>query len=265
MSQAAGGEPPDRGMPAWLAQLVLALSNGRQPASNGQQPAGAESWAERIRAELARLAGQVPFAVVHDWHAGTVAPLLAELCPPMRPVGALHSRALAGQSVGEAEWAAALEPALRELYRGAYDYPAAYAVNYANAEVYGTANGFGEQGTREYASYYAELATGANLRAYAEANAIANARLSAAAFATADPASYAEAFPYAAARGYAQAWANAAASTADPADPAIPADPAYQVDPADLDARLRAAYLRLADGLAESLARVEPEVSAGPN
>jgi hypothetical protein len=227
-------------MPAWLAQLVVALFDG-------QEPAAARAWAGRIQAELVRLGGRVPFAVLHDWHAGTVAPLLDGMGAPYRAVGALHSRALAGQPVAEDEWAAVLEPALREIYQRAYAYSDAYAVNYANAEVYGTANDFGVDGTREYATYYAELATGANLRAYADANAIANAGASAAGFVAADPAAYAEAYPYATVRAYAYALANAEDTT-------------------DRDARQRAAFSRLADGLANSLGRAEagPEPEARP-
>ena len=238
---------PAAGMPAWLAQLVAALIDG-------QQPGTADDWARRLQAELVRLDGEVPFTVVHDWHARTVAPLLEQACADgsvQRAVGRLHAAALAGRSVTEPEWAAALEPALREVYQRAYGYSDAYAVNYANAEVYGTANGFGEAGTREYATYYAELATGANLRAYADANAIANARACAAAFATADPAAYAESYPYAAVRAYAQALADPAGSAAEFGDSGTAA--------AQRDAHRWAAYHRLADGLLGSLGRAVVE------
>src|SRR6202043_3954873 len=55
----------DLGRPAWLAQVVTALFDG-------QEPAAARDWAARIHADLVRLDGRVPFAVVHDWHADTV-------------------------------------------------------------------------------------------------------------------------------------------------------------------------------------------------
>ncbi|HEX4726247.1 MAG TPA: hypothetical protein VH298_00520, partial [Jatrophihabitans sp.] len=102
-------------------------------------------------------------------------------------------------------WRVALEPALRAIYHRAYDYASGYAVNYANAEVYGLANDFGEHGTREYASYYAELATGANRKASADANAIAVGQALAGCFADSDPVGYADSFPDAAVRAYARA------------------------------------------------------------
>jgi hypothetical protein len=222
-----GDDAPDLGRPAWLAQVVTALFDSGEPAA-------AHDWAARIHADLVRLDGRVPFTVVHDWHAETVAPLLGEVCEGQAAVGALHALARAGSPVAEAQWTAALEPALRDLYRRAYAYDDAYRVNYDSAYRYGTANDFGEDGTREYATYYAELATGANLRAYADANAIANARACAAAFAAADPVAYAGTYPYAAARGYACAWANGGA---------------------DRLARERTAHVRLAEGLAASLGR----------
>lgn len=223
-----GDDAPDLGMPPWLAQVVTALFDG-------QEAAAAHVWAARIHADLVRLDGRVPFAVVHDWHADTVVPLLDEVCDGQAAVGALHARALAGWPVAEAQWTAALEPALRDVYRRAYAYDDAYRVNYDSACAYGTANGFGEEGTREYATYYAELATGANLRAYADANAVANARALATAFAAADPVAYAETYPYAAARACAFAWVNAAGG--------------------DRSARDQKVHARLAAGLTASLGR----------
>jgi len=207
-------DPPAPGLPPWTARLLDALYQGQ----------GADDWAGRVHAELVRLAGQVPFSVVHDWHAGTVLPLLEPVCAPSELAG-LHAQAGAGKVVPAETWRAALEPALRAIYYQAYDYASGYAVNYANAEVYGLANDFGEEGTREYASYYAELATGANRRACADANAIAVGQALADCFAAAG-AGYAETFPDAAVRAYAQATGDAAL-----------------------------AYRRLADGLLDSLTR----------
>jgi hypothetical protein len=220
-----GDDVPDLGMPTWLAQVVTALFDG-------QEPSAAYVWVARIHAELVRLDGRVPFAVVHDWHADAVVPLLDEVCEGQAAVGALHARALAGLPVAEAQWTETLEPALRDIYRRAYAYDDAYRVNYDSANAYGAANGFGEAGTREYATYYAELATGANLRAYADANAVANARALATAFA--------ETYPYAAARAYACARANADGG-------------------ADRSARDRKAHARLAAGLAAGLGRAAGE------
>lgn len=227
--------PPDDdcgGMPAWLAQVVTALFDG-------QAPAAASDWAARVHALLAGFAGQMPLTIVHDWHASSVVPLLGPSCNGLAEVGALHALALAGYPVASQRWAATLEPALREVYRQAYPYDDAYRVNYDSAHAYGTAHGFGEQGTMEYATYYAELATGANLAAHADANAIACARACAAAFASADPVAYAQTYPYAATRGY--ALALAASETGAPA--AWPT-------------RREAAHARLAAGLTASLERL---------
>lgn len=212
-------DPPAPGLPAWIARLLDALYEGLLA-----EDANFQDWAAKVHAELVRLTGQLPFSVVHDWHANTVLPLLDQVCGPSELVG-LHAQAGAGKGIPAETWWAALEPVLRVIYDRAYDYGSGYAVNYANAEVYGLANDFGEEGTREYASYYAELATGANRRASADANAIAVGRALAGCFAAADPVGYAESFPDATVRAYAQA---ACAS---------------------------GAYRQLADGLVDSLAR----------
>lgn len=217
--------------PLWLAQVVAVLADG-------QDAAAANDWARRIDDELERLGGRVPFSVVHDWQAHTVAPMLAESSALHRSVGLLHARALAGERVTEAEWIAVLVPALRELYRDAYAYADAYATARANAHAYATANGFSENGAIEFADGYAKLNTDANVRSYADANAIANARALAAAFTAADERAFAECYPFA----HVHAVAHAVAHTG-------------QDDAAE---RRRAAYARLADGLAESLARATP-------
>jgi len=212
-------EPPAPGLPAWTARLLDALYEGLLA-----EDANIQDWATKVHAELVRLAGQLPFSVLHDWHANTVLPLLEPVIGTSELAG-LHAQAGAGKAVPAETWWVALEPALRAIYHRAYDYDSGYAVNYANAEVYGLANDFGEEGTREYAGYYAELATGANRRASADANAIAVGRALADCFANSDPIGYAESFPDAAVRAYARAAGGSEA------------------------------YRRLADGLADSLAR----------
>lgn len=260
--------PPEAATPAWLAQLVTALAGGLEPGA-------ARALTARIDADVARLGGLVPFAVVHDWHAATVVPLLRAVCADQAQVGELHARALAGSPVAAARWRDALEPALREIYYLAYPYDDAYQANYESAQVYGTAHDFGEAGTREYATYYAELATGANRRAHADANAIACARACAAAFAAADPAGYARTYPAAAARAYARALASSggARALASPGGARALASSGYaralasSGDAAgDQAARVRAASARLAAGLAASLGRAgreAPHVAPG--
>jgi hypothetical protein len=227
-------------LPDWLTQLITALSAGPEPAAG-------RAWEAEVRGYLAN-PELVPLAAVHDWHATTVVPLLSELCAEQAPVGELHAQALAGRPVTAAQWTAALRAALPEVYRRAYAYRAAWQVNYDSAQEYGTAHNFGDDGTREYAVYYADLATGANLRAYADANTIATAAALAIAFASADPLAYAESCPYATVRAYALALASSS-------DPGQPGDQAGQ-ETVDQSNRERAAYARLALGLAASLHRV---------
>ncbi|MFV2116104.1 hypothetical protein ACFHW0_27720 [Micromonospora sp. LOL_025] len=213
--------------PAWLAAVLAALAEGHAPA--------APVWRLRVDAELDRLAGRVPFPVVHDWHARVLASTHGG--DAGRAVGDLHRRALAGDRVGADEWRGALRPALRALYRAAYPYAEARAVAYANAEVYATANGYGPDEVVEFAAHYADLSTGANAEAFADANALANADALAGALARADASAYAGTYPAALVRAYALAAANRAGAAGAPHV-------------------LRAAYGRLADALAESLSRV---------
>lgn len=188
--------------PAWLASLLVALRDGHDPAT-------VADWSRRVHGELDRLGGRVPFRVVYDWHAHVVpAPDGAD--GPDRALGELHRRALAGEQVEAVRWSDALRPALRELYRAAYPYAEARAVAYANAHAYATANGYTADEVVEYAGYYAELSTGANVVAAADANAIANADAIGAALASADGQAYARTYPAALLRAHVSAQANRA-------------------------------------------------------
>ncbi|QWF85145.1 hypothetical protein [Amycolatopsis sp. CA-230715] len=176
--------------PSWFTGIAAALIDGLPPAE-------ATRWARRVHSVLADSGGTVPFSVVHAWHRDTVAPLLGE---PGVALGALHARAFAGETIGEAEWHEALRPALAAVYRRAYDYEKAHATASATATAYAAANDFGPDETTQFVEHYATLNTDANVEAFAEANAIANARALAAAYATADADAYAAAFPAAYAR-----------------------------------------------------------------
>ncbi|MGK5639797.1 SpcZ [Streptomyces sp. URMC 126] len=226
-------------LPGWLAQFAGALWDGQ-----GADAAG--EWARRVHAACARLDGRVPLAVVHDWHARTVVPLLAEDgreaagTGPYEAVRALHPRAAAGEPVAEDAWAAALEPALRDTHRRAYPYADAFATAEANALAWARTNDYGETEAAEFADGYAKLNTGANVTSYADANALVHARALAAAYAAGDPVAYAATYPFAAVNAYALALAGQ--ETAD-----------------GRDERQRAAYERLAAGLADSLERAAGE------
>ncbi|MFI0737255.1 SpcZ [Streptomyces sp. NPDC021100] len=228
-------ERPGRGpdLPDWLAQLTGALWDGLEPGTAGE-------WARRVHDACARLDGRVPLAVVHDWHAHTVLPPLAEPegadSAAYEAVRALHLRAAAGEPVAEDVWAAALEPALRDVHRRAYPYADAFATAASNALAWARTNDYGEAEAREFADGYAELNTGANVTSYADANALVHARALAAAYAAADPAAYAACYPFAAVNAYALALAGQ--DTAD-----------------GREERRRAACGRLAAGLAGSLER----------
>ncbi|GAA0401835.1 SpcZ [Streptomyces luteireticuli] len=221
-------ERPAQGpdLPEWLVQLAGALWGGQDPDAAGE-------WARRTYDACARLDGRVPFAVVHDWHARTVAPLLGE---GQEDVRALHLRASEGGQVTADAWAAALEPALRDVHRRAYPYADAFATAAANARAWARTNDYGEAEAEEFADGYARLNTGANVTSYADANALVHARALASAFATGDAAAYAACYPFATANAYALALAG-------------------QDVPDGGEERFGAACGRLGDGLADSLER----------
>ncbi len=84
-------------MPRWLAQMVPAFFD-RQKLDD------AKEWGVRFYAALAKLDGNVPFSVVHHWHAHTVCHLGIDAAEkrgrntaPHKALQALHLRALAGE------------------------------------------------------------------------------------------------------------------------------------------------------------------------
>jgi hypothetical protein len=229
-------------LPSWLRQVIAVLYDG-------QDAAAAKGWALRVHGELERLGGRVPLAVVHDWHAHGVVPMLVEAnalhggsAEPQQVVGRLHTRALAGEHISKGEWNAAVLPALRDVYRLAYAYADAFSKAYAGAHAYAIDNDYGEERADEFARTYAELNTTANAASFADANALAHASAVADAFAAADAQTYAEAWPFAHVQVYAHACAHQDGSAADGRTAAE-------------DGRLRAAYRHLADRLTDSLAR----------
>ncbi|MEU8925846.1 SpcZ [Kitasatospora sp. NPDC048545] len=227
-------------VPAWLAQVAEVLFDGLDADA-------AADWARRVRREVRRSDGGVPFSVVHDWYCSAVGPVLAEATArrggsavPQQVVLALHARALGGGRVDEGTWRAALEPELRELFRHAYPYAEAYATAAAAAGSYALANGYDEAEAARYGETYAELNTTANVRAHADANALANAAAVAAAYAAADPDAYAETYPSARVRAVVRVHADGQGERGE-----------------------RAAWARLADGLAAALARAAARTEDG--
>lgn len=239
--------------PGWLHQVIGTLFHG-------QDPAAATGWARRLYDLLDRT--DPPFAVMHDWQARTVIPLMAQACHPAEGEPAeqadaaelpdaaalhrLHARAAGGERFDQAEWRAAIEPVLLQVYRHAYGYAEAYATAHASASGYAQANNFSPDGAVRFADSYAADSTDANRAAFAESNAVANAAVLAAAYASGDAQAYAEAYPFALLNACAHASANRAEPAAGQAGDST----------SDRATRRRAAYARLAGGLADSLARL---------
>lgn len=245
LSPAAVDLPADA-LPTWLPPVLATLIDG----CGGGSDASA-GWLRRIGGQLHASGGAVPFAVVHDWQARTVLPMMLAALEPAEPSEAsdsmaalqrLHARAAGGEPAEESAWRAALEPALYELYRLAYDHAASYASAHASASAYASANNFSPDGAVSFAESYATHSADTNRQSFAESNAPAAAAALAAAYALPDggtEAAFAEAYPFALVRACAQAAAGAARR------------------PVDSDGQgRRQAYLRLADGLADSLDRL---------
>jgi len=142
-------------MPRWLAQTVPAFFDR-------QKQDDAFAWGAAFTAELARLDGNVPFSVIHDWHANTVCPLGIEAAEkrgrdvaPHKALQALHLRALGGEKIAVDEW----RPILRNANGYAYANADAYADAYADADADAFADAY------DYADAYAH--TYANTYTYA--------------------------------------------------------------------------------------------------
>ena len=126
-------------MPRWLAQIVVHLFD-RQLFDD------ACDWGLRFYKALDRLDGNVPFSVVHDWHATVVTVLGIEAAQksgsdlkPHEALQALHRRALAGEIIDVSEWRTVLRNADAYANAYAYAYANAYAYAYADADAYANA------------------------------------------------------------------------------------------------------------------------------
>ncbi|WP_329295758.1 SpcZ [Streptomyces sp. NBC_01455] len=163
-----------------------------------------------------RPAAEVPFAAVHLWHAGAVADLIGAAVArrggdraPHEALRTLHERAAAGETFGEGAWSAALEPALREVYRLAYPREKVHTTAAAAASSFALSRGWAEKDAEEYGETYARMNTEVSERVHAEANTIANTAAYALAFATAEAEDYARAWPFALVRACVAAYAGA--------------------------------------------------------
>ncbi|MGV9560579.1 SpcZ [Streptomyces sp. NPDC003522] len=185
--------------PAWPVQVAGALVEEADPTDG-----------------LGHLGAEVPFAAVHLWHAGAVAELLAEAVArrggdpaPHEALRALHERAARGETFGEDVWSAALEPALREVYRLAYPREQVRARAAAAASSFALARGWAGKDAEEYGETYARMDTEVSERVHTEANTAANTAAYALAFTTGEADEYARAWPFALVQAWIAAWAGA--------------------------------------------------------
>ena len=122
---------PLRIMPLWLAKAAGgSLFNARvQPAVPIFPDGAAQAWGVKFYRELARLDGHIPFSVIHDWHANTIAPLVIDISNRVGPnpwrgadhpkaLQDLHAGALAGRSIAANEWRAVLRDAFAHIHAG---------------------------------------------------------------------------------------------------------------------------------------------------
>ena len=166
---------PAQIMPRWLAQMVPALFDK-------QREEDAFAWGKDFTAALARIDGNVPFSVVHDWHANVVCLLGIEAAEkrgrdtaPHKALQALHLRALGGEKISADEWRPVLKDANADAYAYANANAYAYAYAYAYADAYAYAYAYADADA--YANAYAYANADANAYAYANADANAWKRL----------------------------------------------------------------------------------------
>lgn len=201
----AAPEADERGLPNWLAQVVTALVGPSPAALAGDSESDVARVARWRRLEecAGRWAGdEVPLSVLHVWFATSLGPLLAEAAvragedaEHQQAVRELHRLGARGESVAADEWRVALEPALRQVYRRAYDVDQAFATASAAAGSFALSRGYDEADAVKYGRTYAQINTEANLAAHADANALAQAELLSRSFAADDAGAYASTFP----------------------------------------------------------------------
>lgn len=136
-------------MPRWLAQMVPAFFDN-------QKEAEAKEWGLAFYKALARINGEVPFRVIHDWHASTVCALAIEVAEkrgvdpaPHKKLQALHAAARDEAKISADEW----RPVLKDAYANAYAY--AYAKVNADANAYANADADAYANANAYADAYA--------------------------------------------------------------------------------------------------------------
>jgi hypothetical protein len=121
---------PPRIMPLWLAKAAGPLFDARVRKAVEIFPDGAaKAWGLKFYGELKRLDGNIPFSVIHDWHAHTIGPLVVKFSERGGPnpwqgadrpqtLAALHAAALAGRPIAADEWRPVLRDAFLHLHAG---------------------------------------------------------------------------------------------------------------------------------------------------
>ena len=113
---------PERIMPLWLAHTASRLFRA-QPLDR------AKEWGLQFYAELKRLDGKLPFTVIHDWHANVVEPFAIKFSKRRGPnpwryverpkaLQSLHAGALSRDKIGIDEWRHVLCNAFSHIYAG---------------------------------------------------------------------------------------------------------------------------------------------------
>ena len=175
---------PPQIMPLWLAKAAGSLFNARvQRAMRIFPDDAAKAWGVKFYRELARLDGHIPFSVIHDWHANTIAPLVIEISNHAGPnpwqgadrpkaLQALHAAAIAGRKVAADEWRPVLRGAFAHIHAGGRLGSAVvgtrrYTLNETvamNADAYADAYASGDADAFAHAYWFTECA----LDAYAD-------------------------------------------------------------------------------------------------
>jgi hypothetical protein len=175
---------PPRIMPLWLAKAAQPLFNARLHKGDRIFPDGAaKAWGLKFYGGLARLDGNIPFSVIHEWHANTIVPLVIEFSERSGPnpwqgadrpkaLQALHAAALAGRRIRADEWRPVLHDAFAHMHADGRMGPAVTAARRytlaetiaMNADVYAKAYADADAAAFAHAYWYIEC----GLDAYAD-------------------------------------------------------------------------------------------------
>jgi hypothetical protein len=167
---------PAQIMPRWLAQMVPWFFDS-------QDADQAKAWGLAFYEQLARIGGNVPFSVIHDWQASVVGPMAIEIAEKNGRYATVHKAlvemqfaALTGKKFTADEWRPTLKAAFLDIYLLKYGADV-YADVYANANANVYANVYAYANVNANANVYADVYADAyaNADAYVYADVYANA------------------------------------------------------------------------------------------